>query len=225
MATVRPLSRQLQPTNRKLSDALTFQVRCLETEKSRDLSKVTGPEATGSGFEARYPGSKALRTINILLSRGAPLLLAPLRPASQAPSGRPRPAPRPSRRAPRTLTSGGPRSGCCGRTCRGPRPPSSVSVQTCPQTSPVARLTVSCPIRPAARRPRRHLKPSRRRRGQWRDRQAPCSPAHSPALTFSRNRPFDRRALRPPPQGPLGNAVLERGTCRQASANGLQGPA
>lgn len=133
-------------------------------------------------------------------------------PQAKPASRRPRPAPRPPHYAPRTLTSGGPRSGCYGKTCRGPRPPSSVSGQTCPQTSPVARLTVSCPIRPAARRPRRHLKPSRRRWRRWRDRQAPCSPAHSPALTFSRNRPFDRRALRPPSRGSLGNVVLERGS-------------
>lgn len=160
MATVCPLSRPFLPTNRKLNDALTFQVSCLKTEKSRDLSKVTGLEAIGSGFEARCPYSKALQITNILPSRDAPVLLAPHAQQGKPASGRPRPAPRPSRRAPRTLTSGGPRSGCCGRTCRGPRPPSSVSGQTCPQTSPVARLTVSCPIRPAARRPRRHLKPS-----------------------------------------------------------------
>lgn len=48
------------------------------------MSKVTGPETTGSGFEARCPDSKALRITNILPSRGAPVLLAPPRPASQA---------------------------------------------------------------------------------------------------------------------------------------------
>lgn len=50
MATVYPASRQLLPTNRKLIDALTFQVGGLETKKSRDLSKVTqGQERQGQG--------------------------------------------------------------------------------------------------------------------------------------------------------------------------------
>nr|KAF6355304.1 hypothetical protein mMyoMyo1_011475 [Myotis myotis] len=50
-------------------------------------------------------------------------------------------------------------------------------------------------------------------------------PVHNPALTFSRNRPFDRRALRPPSRRMLGNAVHPRGPNRQDSANQLQGPA
>lgn len=53
----------------------------------------------------------------------------------------------------------------------------------------------------------------------------PSYPAHSPALTFSRNRPFDRRALRPPPRGELGNAVRPRRPCCQDSTYELQGPA
>ncbi|XP_033091651.1 dexamethasone-induced protein isoform X2 [Trachypithecus francoisi] len=63
------------------------------------------------------------------------------------------------------------------------------------------------------------------RRRWWRNHQPPSSPAHSPALTFSRNRPFDRRALRPLPRGVLGNTVHPRGLRRQDSAKGLQGPA
>lgn len=50
-------------------------------------------------------------------------------------------------------------------------------------------------------------------------------PAHSPALTVSRNQPSGRRALRPPSRGMLGNAVHPRGPNRQDSANRLQGPA
>lgn len=84
MATVCPPSGQLQSTNRKLIDALTFQVGGLETEKSHDLSKVRGPGATGSGFEARCPDSKASRITSTVPSGGDPVHLVPRRPASQA---------------------------------------------------------------------------------------------------------------------------------------------
>lgn len=48
------------------------------------MSKVTGPGATGSEFEARCPDSKASRITSTVPSRGDPVHLAPQRPASQA---------------------------------------------------------------------------------------------------------------------------------------------
>lgn len=161
MATVcPPHQNNSSPQTKNSSMPLLFRLGVWRLKNHATCPRSQGQKRQGQGSN-RCPDSKALRITSALPGCDAPALLAPPRPPSQACVWASAPGPTASRRAPRTLTSGGPRSGCCGRTCRGPRPPSSASGQTCPQPSPVARLTVSYPIRPAARRPRQHLKPSR----------------------------------------------------------------